>query len=174
MTELQRITTIFVDSEDRIRLAGEGAAGQALLLWLSQRLLNRVLPHLCAWLEHQAPATAHSYTDAARAEVLQSFAQLAALAALLPQAPVPSHAPSGAWLVHSVDVTTGEHAVTLTFKAAVGETHEPATLTLPEQALRQWLNILHDQYIAAEWPLTLWPEWVAQPQSSPTHAARLH
>ena len=174
MTELQRITTVFVDSEDRIRLSGEDAAGRALVLWLTQRLLNRVLPHLCAWLELRAPSAAHSYADAAHAEVLQSFAQQAALAALLPQAPVPSHAPSGAWLVHSVDVTTAEYAVTLTFKASAGEAQESAKLTLPEQALRQWLNILHDQYAAAEWPLTLWPEWVAQPPSPPTDAARLH
>ena len=172
MAELQRITTLFVDSEDRIRLAGEDGAGQTQVLWLSQRLLNRLLPHLCAWLEQQAPAPGRSYADAARSEVLQSFAQLAAQAALEPQVPVPSHAPSGAWLVHSVDIATTDQVVTLNFKAAGAA--QAATLTLPEQALRQWLNILHDQYAAAEWPLTPWPEWVAQTPTPPTQTTLLH
>lgn len=176
MAELQRITTLFVDSEDRIRLAGEDAAGQALVLWLTQRLLNRVLPHLCAWLEHRASPPSSSHADAARVEVLQSFAQLAALAALEPQTPVPSHAPSGAWLVHSVDIATTDHTVSLSFKDAAAATKpaDCATLTLPEQALRQWLNILYDQYAAAEWPLTQWPEWVTRPPTAPTHSALLH
>ena len=173
MAELQRITTLFVDSEDRIRLAGEDAAGQSLVLWLTQRLLGRLLPHLFAWLERRASPPSSNHADAARAEVLQSFAQLAALAALEPQTPVPSHAPSGAWLVHSVDIASTDQVVMLSFKDA-GGIAEPATLTLPEQALRQWLNILHDQYAAAEWPLTQWPEWVARPPTAPTHAALLH
>ena len=173
MAELQRITTQFVDREDRIRLAGENAAGQALVLWLTQRLLGRALPHLFAWLERRASPPDNNRADAARAEVLQSFAQLAALTALEAQTPVPSHAPRGAWLVHTVDIATTDDAVTLSFKndATVAEA---ATMTLSEQAIRQWLNILHDQYVVAEWPLTLWPEWVARPPAAPAHSALLH
>ena len=173
MAELQRITTKFVDREDRIRLAGEDGTGQALVLWLTQRLLGRLLPHLCAWLERRASSPDNSHADAARAEVLQSFAQQAALAALEPQAPVSIHAPSSAWLVHSVDVTTADHAVTLSFKDDATAA-EAATMRLSEQALRQWLNILHDQYVAAEWPLTPWPEWVARPPAAPAQSALLH
>lgn len=174
MAELQRITTRFVDNEDRIRLAGEDGTGQALVLWLTQRLVNRLLPHLCAWLERRASPS--SQVDGAHTEVLQSFAQQAALAALEPLAPVSGDAPSGTWLVHSVDITTAEHALILTFKDAVGagDFRESATLTLSEQALRQWLKILYDQYAAAEWSLARWPEWVAQASSTPMRATLLH
>lgn len=50
---LQRITTEYIDHEDRLRLAGEDAQGQTTVLWLTQRLLNRLIPHLCQWLEQQ-------------------------------------------------------------------------------------------------------------------------
>lgn len=176
MAELQRITTQFVDAEDRIRLAGEDAAADAVVLWLTQRLLNRLVAHLCAWLEQRIPVDTHRYAAAAQAEVIQSFAQQAALAALEPQPPVQSKGQqSSTWLVHSVDIASGDQGVMLTFKAAaVGS--PCATLTLQDQPLRQWLNILHDQYQKAEWPLTVWPEWMAAPQpvSAPPHAVILH
>ena len=168
MAELQRITTEFVDAEDRIRLAGEDAAGEAVVLWLTQRLLNRLVAHLCNWLEQRIPADIHHYAAAAQAEVIQSFAQQAALAALEPQTPVQSKVQSRTWLVHSVDITSGDQGVMLTFKAP--EVSSPsATLTLHDQPLRQWLNILHDQYQKAEWPLSVWPEWMAAPPLSPHH-----
>ena len=160
MAELQRITTQYVETEDRLRLAGENADGEALVLWLTQRLINRLLPHLCAWLERQTPVDdTHVYGAAVQAELIQSFAQQAAVVALAPQTPVRSTAQSRSWLVHAVDVTTGDQAVTLTFKDTAATGGAPATLTLADLPLRQWLTILHDQYAAAQWPLTVWPAW---------------
>ena len=175
MTELQRITTQFVATEDRIRLAGEDAAADAVVLWLTQRLLNRLVAHLCAWLEQTTPVDTHRYAAAAQAELIQSFAQQAALAALEPQPPVESKGQGSTWLVHSVDIASGDHGVMLTFKGAE-EGGPCATLTLQNQPLRQWLKILHDQYQKAEWALTVWPEWMAvqQPVSGPQHAVVLH
>ena len=51
LLELQRLTTEYVDAEDRMRLTGEIRPGETLVLWLSQRLLMRLLPHLFLWLE---------------------------------------------------------------------------------------------------------------------------
>ena len=174
MAELQRITTEFVDTEDRIRLAGEDAGGEAVVLWLTQRLLNRLVEHLCAWLGQRVPVDTLHFAAAAQAEVIQSFAQQAALAALEPQTPVQGKVHS-TWLVHSVDIACGDQGMMLTFKAA--EAGSPcATLTLHDQPLRQWLNILHDQYQNAQWPLTVWPEWMAAPLavSRSQHAVVLH
>lgn len=171
MTELQRITTQYIETEDRIRLAGEDAAGNAVVLWLTQRLLNRLLPHVCAWLERQTPvADSHNYGAAVQAEIMQSFAQQAAVAALEPQSPVHSSAQSRSWLVHSVDVTTSDQALMLTFKDTDAAAGEPATLTLADLPLRQWLTILHDQYATAQWPLTLWPQWALDAKSSTRQA----
>ena len=57
MNRLERITTEYIDKDDRIRLTGEPAQGDAVVLWFTQRLLNRLVPHLTAWLSGQlAPA----------------------------------------------------------------------------------------------------------------------
>lgn len=151
MGELQRITTEFVDVEDRILLRGQTTADQVVMIWLTQRLLGRLIPHLLGWLEKQ------SVMDAQLAEVLQGFAQQAARTDLPPQAPVQCKADTCAWLVLSVDVVSAEEVLQLVFK---GADDLSASLSLGAQALRQWLNILHDQYRVAGWPLQLWPQWM--------------
>ena len=170
MAELRRITTEFIDIEDRIRLAGEVAPGQTVVLWLTQRLLGRLLPHLVGWLEQQTG-------NDVRGEILQGFAQQAAMAALEPQAPVPGQPHDRGWLVHSVDIATGRDGLRLTFKTgAPGESGEPFSLTLQAQPLRQWLNILYDQYRKGEWPQASWPAWLteARPPQAGRPTALLH
>lgn len=152
MTQLERITTEYIDLEDRIQLAGEVENAATVVLWLTQRLLQRLLPTLLQGLERQS-------ADTPRAEILHSFALQAARAELMPQAPVQTGADSVAWLVRSVDITHSEQAVSLTFRG-IGD--EDATLVLAAKPLRQWLGILHDAYLKAEWPLDVWPEWVSE------------
>lgn len=118
MTSLQRLTTGYSESEDRIRLAGEDASGQTVVLWLTQRLTHRLLAHLCQWLEeHSGHGTADT-TASAKARhadighgIAQSFAQQAAAAALAPQPPVQARAQATQALVHSVDVSTAPETV---------------------------------------------------------------
>lgn len=162
---LQRITTEYVDIEDRIRLSGETENATTVVLWLTQRMLQRLLPTLLQWLERQS-------TDTLRTEILQSFAQQAAEAGLTPQAPVRAGADSTAWLVLSVDVTQSEEAVTLTFRGVEGQ---DINLTLAANPLRQWLAIVHNAYLKAEWSLDVWPVWVRE-RSLPTmlQVAALH
>lgn len=159
MTELQRFTTEFVDLEDRIRLSGETAPGEAEVLWLTQRLVGRLVPHLCAWLEKQGGMGLAS-EDAGVADAMQGFALQAALQSLVPQPPVPPEQARRSWLVQSVDVTAGDDALCLAFR---GEGDARVSLLLQAQALRQWLGILHAQCCAGEWPLEAWPSWLTEP-----------
>ena len=53
MRVLHRLTTDYVEEEDRIRVSGASANGDTVVLWLTQRLLNRLVPHLTAWLAAQ-------------------------------------------------------------------------------------------------------------------------
>ncbi len=46
--------------------------------------------------------------------------------------------------------------------AAASESSDAMVLILRAQPLRQWLGILHNQYRAAQWPLTAWPDWVTE------------
>ena len=173
--KLQRITSIYSDVEDRFRITGEVSDESTRCLWLTQRLLLRLVPHILEWLNEIARAEGKG--DLGQAELMQDFAQQAAKARLEPQAAVPVPTmpdPNAAiettlgtatagqqesiWLVKEVDISKSTNGIlTLTFK------HESANgvqLAMAPIELRQWLIILHSQWLQAGWPAAIWPEWV--------------
>ena len=159
MADLQRITTEYLEDEDRIRLSGEDASHAAVVLWLTQRLLNRLITHLLAWLEQQ--------TDkGSMGEVFLGFAQQSAMATLEPQPPVQSMPQSRALLVHTVTVAATDEGVKLEFRCAgtipPADPDDGIVLMLQPQPLRQWLGILHKQYRRAQWPMAVSPHWMAE------------
>lgn len=177
--ELKRVTTQYVVEEDRVRLAGEVDGGVVVVLWLTQRLLNRLVAPVCAWLE-KLPAVSEvsDATSSARPPIdpaqrlKQSFAQEAARAALVRQPPVAAESAGSEWLVISVDIARGERLLRLTFKGKAGEA---INLTLPREPLRQWLSILFQQYQSAQWPIAAFPLWVrTAPQRAPVPPSVLH
>lgn len=149
--QLHRVTTEYVPVEDRIRLSGETADDRTFVLWLTQRLLNLLVPQLTRWLEHHDAA-------ASGADLFQEFAQQAAESSLTAEPAVQAAAPASAWCVVTVDIATGPDGATLVFKSE-GEI-ELVALPLTAMALRQWLAILRGQYLAAAWPTTAWPAWM--------------
>lgn len=159
---LERLTSEYVVQEDRVRFSGALPDGTVVVFWMTQRLLLRLVPTLVQWL--QSHHTQKS--QVVPAEVLQSFAQQAARsqAGRDPQAPVRGDPVSGSgWLVHSVDVTQSPDTLRLTFKPGPnvkGGSVVWPTVPLSAQALRQWLNILYDNWRAAGWPQEVWPEWM--------------
>ena len=162
--ELRRLTTRYVDSEDRLRVAGEVASGQVQVMWLTQRLLNRLLPHLWKWLDHavqaqprshDTPAAALAAASPAAQTELQRFAQQSAAAERRQQVPVDPSRAARTLLVQSVDIRHLPVGLRLTFKAAApaigavptliepAATTEAVQLTLATPALRQWLQLLY-------------------------------
>ncbi len=164
MQELQRITTGYVDAEDRMRLTGELNSGDTVEVWLSQRLLLRLLPHLTLWLEQRG-------STAFPVEIEQALEQHAASGNLSAETPVRHTGQDRSWLAQAVDMNAGDHAMRLAFRRD-GET--PATLTLSVQALRQWLGILRAMWRQAEWPAEVWPEWMGEAEVSPARATHRH
>jgi hypothetical protein len=162
--ELQRVTTEYVLAEDRLRVSGATADERTVVLWLTQRLLNLLVPQLTGWLERQGAHVMDS-------DLAQSFAQEAAEAALAPELAV--EAAAGGWLVDSVDIHTGADGVVLAFKAGDAAIARLALLTRP---LRQWLGILRGQYVAGGWPTGAWPNWMSETHAQPTKpsGAALH
>lgn len=154
---LERITTEYIDTEDRIRLSGEVGSDAPVVIWLTRRLLQRLLPMLLQWLENQSGDMPH-------AEILQGFAQQAAKAELTLQPPVRACGESAAWLVSLVDVEQSEQMVTLTFHGVNGQT--PVSLALAATTLRQWLSIVYEAYLKAEWSIEIWPGWLQESVSS--------
>lgn len=164
MSSLHRLTTEYVETEDRIRITGELShsaddAGPAptVVLWLTQRLLNRLLPHLLDWLQqHDHP---HRWSEAT-----QGFAQQAAVAALQTQAaePVRSSTHSLSCLVQSLQLSSTPEQLQLQFVTPNAQPEPRIHLSLAAQPLRQWLHILYDLYVRADWPMALWPQWLVE------------
>ena len=164
MNVLKRVTTEFIDVEDRIRISGEHLSGETEVLWLTQRLMNRLMAHLCQSLEQQlASASPIRSVQATQQDVVQGFAQQAARAHLTTQPAVRAPSFDAGWRVDAVDITQAEGAVVLIFKDEAGR---QARLNLPAQALRQWLAIVHQQYQRGGWPMDIRPQWMEA--SAPT------
>ena len=159
MEEITRITTEYVDLEDRIRLAGETPDGASLILWLPQRLLNRLVPVLCDKLR---PAR----DDDPHAGILNSFAQMAAVQNLAPLPPVRTTPEARSRTIRAVTVVGGTDAVQLLLKEEEHADSAQTSMTLRLDELRQWLSILHRQWLRAGWPPELWPAWMSETDSS--------
>lgn len=155
MLQLNRVTTQYVENEDRLRLTGEGPAGETCVVWITRRLLGRLLPALFGWLEGRVMA-------APRAEILQSFAQEAARASIKRQPPVRAPGDSISFLVISIEVTRGDKSVLLKFR---GAEDKAASFTLEAQPLRQWLAIVQSQCGKAEWRMQEWPVWMTESEA---------
>ncbi len=163
---LQRITTEYVEVEDRLRLSAEVQGGPPVVLWLSQRLLVRLLPGFIHWLDGQGGP------DASYSQLMQGFAQQAAQSELTPQAPVIATAAGSVWLVQSVDVGASAQMMRLTFRGGTGQA---ATLNLEAKPLRQWLSIVRGLCQKAGWPMDAWPDWFeAGVQTSGPKGLTLH
>lgn len=171
---LQRLTTEFINVEDRIRLSGETDSGGTVRLWLTQRLLLRLLPLLFRWLDRhpgvsgeQAPAGSDEedarQRDPARRESLQRFAQEDAQDSLESTTPVRAEQARIEWLVEEVDIASGDNGVKLVFKPTDNAAAEDTiTLVLDTVALRKWLVILYRHFRAAGWPQDVWPRWLRE------------
>jgi hypothetical protein len=181
MIHLQRITTEYVDTEDRIRLSGEVEGNVSIVLWLTQRLLAQLITHLLGLIEKQSleVATTDSANPAAAGSLMQGFAQQAAQAELAPEAPVQATDSAQSWLVLEVDFSLSpEGALVLVFKreagnAALQKDAAKATLKVEAKQLRQWMGIVHAQWQQAGWPLTIWPTWMDEKMPSDT-ASSMH
>ncbi len=163
MSVAQRFTTEFVDYEDRLRVSSELPNNQVVVLWLTRRLLDRLVSHLAGMLERET-------AQAPEPELQQAFAQQAAATThqqqseAQQQAPVtPERAQSvSEWLVYEVDLTQAQQGVSLRFRGRQPE--QVVELGMPALLLRQWLGIVHGQYRRAQWPMEAWPQWMNEGQ----------
>ncbi len=156
MHEITRITTEYVEDEDRIRLCGETAEAETTILWLPQRLLNRLIPALCQKLGPGPDSDR-------KAEALNAFEQMAAVQALAPLPVVRPAARASSHTIRVVTIVPGAVAIQLLLKESEASDSTAVSMTLRHEELRQWLAILHNQYVKAGWPTGIWPEWLRAP-----------
>ena len=162
MTTLQRITSEYIESEDRIRLTAISNAEETLILWITQRLLVRLITHFLGWLEKEAPKVSWSSAiDTGAKSALQGMAQQSAVANLQNQSAVTANSESTTLLVKEIDIKMSEETVLLVFKCDDGR---KAELSFTIQQLRQWLGMIHQLWRQAEWPVSVWPDWMDDKQ----------
>jgi hypothetical protein len=173
VTVLRRLTTEYVEIEDRIRIAGQTPKDGQVVMWLTNRLATRAVPQLLRWLENQAtPSVATSLASAPSQAVkreLQSFAQATAVAGLKPQKPVTARADDPAWVAKAIDIKATQSHLSITFR---GVQDQSAAVRFDAMALRQWLSILHRVWTSAQWPPLVWPDWIKPDQSAPQDTVR--
>ena len=148
---LQRVTTVYNNHEDRIQISAEDAKGRVVVLWLTQRLLKRLLPALIEWYEEKSAG------NRIGSEIRLNFEQVSAVSRLKPQPPVASETSIDAGVIESIDIKRGADGVRLVFKT---QRFEPAELSFGDVALRQWLDIVYRVYLSAEWTGVQWPDWL--------------
>lgn len=146
MKRLERVTTEYSATEDRVRLSGAVPGGATIVIWLTRRLLEKLLPVLLDTL-HREGGEDHRFPPR---EV-----------AAKPQTPVRADESGVRWLARQVDINPSRGGLVLTFR---GGEEDQATLGLSMMQLHQWLAILYAAYAKAEWPLTPWPAWFSAQQ----------
>ena len=156
---VRRFTTEYVAPEDRIRISLERGDDSLAILWLTRRLAIRLVPQIVRVLDvlprMQGKAKAPSPTDNA-----QRRNQLDALGKLEQQAPVlGGELPDGleSHLITALGVRMTQSVMLLDFKV-----DEEIVQTLPfsEDALRQWLGMLHMNFRKGGWKEDIWPTWI--------------
>lgn len=145
---IQRFTTRYSETEDRILLQVELTVDSTATLWLSLRFLIRLIPVLIQQIDKSEERDAHF-------AMLQHFNQQLAISSLKPSANVKISDNNLSFLVVSADVQRNEESVRIIFRLEDREYF----LILNNTELRQWLWIIYKAFQSAEWPLNLWPSW---------------
>ena len=166
MHKLQRITSEFIEAEDRIKFIAQCEKEQTLVLWVTQRLISRLIAHCLNWLEKETSELDRAVAlDQESRSDLQGIVQESARQALNQQpAVVPGH-DSQSFLVQEIDINITNEGVVLLFK---GSKNKQAELVFSVAQLRQWLAIMHSLWHKAAWPMSLWPDWMDENQLTST------
>jgi hypothetical protein len=164
MLELDRVTTLYSREQDRISLNSILREGGTARIWLTQRIVHRLIPALVKIVEP-------SHADRVYAEIVAGVSQQKAVDRQEPLAPVKVTEPEHEWLVSKVELKQLQSGTLVIFCSATGQ---QARVAMNAVLMRQWLSILRRVYITAEWQGADWPDWMAMPPQSETAPKVLH
>lgn len=187
--QLTRLTTQYVENEDRFLISADSEVG-VVKLWLTQRLLKRLLPHLIDWvgrssetvLTEQSQSSAHTENaqspqdkagdtepDAGSNDSNQQAASQVVAQYRKPVQGVDAEKAVMSCLVHTLKFQPRDKILRIQFELPDDE----AVLLLQEEHARIWLGVLYRHWQQAQWP-DIWPEWMKQAQRMrPTAPATL-
>ncbi len=159
MKSLTRVTSEFIEAEDRYKITGVCEDGETLIFWLTQRLLIRLINHCLVFLDSKSDGIPQNsnINDQPKSN-LRGFAQQPAEKELPVEDPVVAKHNSRSYLIGEIDLEFGDNGLLLVFKEGMTK---HASLALNIQQLRQWLAIIHNVWQIAEWPMSIWPDRIS-------------
>ncbi|MDA9901304.1 hypothetical protein N9D99_02175 [Gammaproteobacteria bacterium] len=164
MINIEKITTEYSEVEDRIRMSALTSDDTVMILWVTRRMLLMLIPPVSEWLDEKKNTS--SQMSEKSKEMMNDFAQSEAQAKLKAEKPVTPEKqrpqagePINSWLIHEIDVKHSNELMELYFKSTQNDV---AKLILTKLSARQWLSIVHSQWIKSEWLMDIWPSWFTQ------------
>ena len=152
------VTMQFDPLEDRLIMDCSDKSKNTQRLWLTRRLLDRLIPSLTDQLEVNS-------TNKISKELEQSFEQEKAEFYKTKTESVKLIKGNPSWLVTSVKVGKSSHDFKLIFikdkiKKEAYQNKAEFVLAIPN--LRQWLNALFKIYLKANWDTNFFPIWIIE------------
>lgn len=145
-TTSARLTTDYVENEDRIRIVSQSPEGSVVITYLTRRLGDRLLPLLTDWLATSRDASLSRPLTAADCSSTESSSEDLGKAALNT---APTVTIAACYLVASIDLRFAVDSLVLVFKGLQHSERVSFTMTVHEVA--QWYTILCAQYDRAGW-----------------------
>ena len=149
---IQTFTARYDPVEDRVRLDAVDAQGGKQAIFLTQRLVDRVIPVLVSHLEGKTP-------EGVPADLAQGMSQSRARQARQTGEATPAIAPDAetpTWLCRTMHFQKADHGLNVIF---TDDTQTDAIMPMVEANLRAVLDIFLDLYTKAGWPTEPFPAW---------------
>lgn len=178
MIVIQKFTLGYDKVQDRISLTARGPGEEVILLWLTQRLLNRLVQALIRCLDQELEAAVsvgsvvESDTGQQRAALaapqskntareriipqLHAMEQSAAQSVHKPERPVQAPAPVEGFLLTTLQLTHVPKGYLIVCQWA---DDGAARLVMDNIQLRQFMGMLYRVVVSADWPHQSWPAW---------------
>ena len=155
MVPVDKFSLVYDAAEDRLAWDNQDRKGVTTRLWLTQRFCKGFVQALAPMLE-KAAGGGPPGSEA----VVQSCEQAAAMTGFGKTAPVRPDATTPAGLVRAAHIQPSTNGLKVTFEFGVEDSR---VIELAFPAIRQMLAVMHRLYVAAGWPLEVWPVWIRAP-----------
>lgn len=149
---IQTFTARYDPVEDRVRLDAVHAQGSKQAIFLTRRLVDRVIPVLVSHLEGKTPegvpADLAQGMSQSRARQARQTGEATPAIAADPETPI--------WLCRTMHFQKVDHGLNVIF---TDDIQVDAVMPMVEANLRAVLDIFLDLYTKAGWPTEAFPEW---------------
>ncbi len=159
MAAIHKFSLNYNAGEDRLAWVVEDLEGATTRLWLTARLCRGLVPAIVRLLTAKSAAGAAEHETA-----VQSWEQAAAMTGFGKVPPVHAGSATTTGLVTAAHIRPSNDGVVLTFDFGAGDSR---TIALSATAARQMLSVMHRLHLAAEWPVDVWPGWIAAGPAEP-------